>query len=90
MSDAERITALERRVAELEGQLTMVWDMLESKFAPPTPPPPPDPSTDAELLDGLRRGNKIAAIKRYRELTGAGLSASKDAVEALAARLGIP
>lgn len=33
----------------------------------------------------LGRGNKIAAIKRYREITGAGLRDSKDAVERFAA-----
>lgn len=33
----------------------------------------------------LREGNKIAAIKRYRELTGAGLAESKEAVEKLEA-----
>ncbi|MCB9688992.1 MAG: hypothetical protein H6735_28375 [Alphaproteobacteria bacterium] len=89
MSDAERITALERRVAELEGQLSMVWEMLEGKFAPPAPPAPPDPARDVELLDELRRGNKIAAIKRYRELTGQGLAVSKQAVEDLGAKLGL-
>lgn len=42
-----------------------------------------------ELLDLLRRGQKIEAIKRYRKWTGAGLKEAKDAVEALAARHGI-
>jgi hypothetical protein len=44
---------------------------------------------DNELLDLLRRGDKIEAIKRYRERTGAGLKEAKDAVEALGARHGI-
>lgn len=34
-----------------------------------------------EILDLLRQGNKIPAIKRYRELTGVGLKDAKDAVE---------
>lgn len=36
---------------------------------------------DAELLRLLRAGNKIEAIKRFRELTGSGLKESKDAIE---------
>src|SRR5262245_8749264 len=37
----------------------------------------------AEVAILLSGGNKIAAIKRYRELTGLGLKEAKDAVEAL-------
>jgi len=36
----------------------------------------------------LRRGNKIEAIKIYREKTGVGLKEAKDAVEAIERRLG--
>jgi ribosomal protein L7/L12 len=38
---------------------------------------------DPELRSFLEQKQLIAAIKRYRELTGAGLKESKDAVEAL-------
>ena len=38
---------------------------------------------DAEILELIRRGRKIEAIKRMRELTGMGLAESKDAVEAI-------
>ena len=37
----------------------------------------------AGVQDALREGQKIEAIKRYRELTGLGLKEAKDAVEAL-------
>jgi ribosomal protein L7/L12 len=37
----------------------------------------------AELLALLAEGRKIEAIKRYREVTGAGLAAAKEMVEAL-------
>ena len=52
--------------------------------------PPPahtlDPAAvaaDPLLRDFLNAGNLIAAIKRYRELTGLGLKESKEAVERL-------
>jgi ribosomal protein L7/L12 len=38
-----------------------------------------------EISDLVRAGNKIEAIKLYRELTGAGLAESKDAIERFAA-----
>ena len=40
---------------------------------------------DRELDAALRAGEKIAAIKRYRELYGVGLKEAKDAVEAMQA-----
>ncbi|HEY0594753.1 ribosomal protein L7/L12 [Sphingopyxis sp.] len=40
-------------------------------------------SSDDQILDLIRRGQKIQAIKRMRELTGMGLAESKDAVEAI-------
>jgi ribosomal protein L7/L12 len=40
-----------------------------------------DAIADGYLQDALVQGNKIAAIKRYRELTDSGLKEAKDAVE---------
>tara|TARA_R110002072_G_scaffold13481_3_gene56965 strand:- start:32117 stop:32536 length:420 start_codon:yes stop_codon:yes gene_type:complete len=40
---------------------------------------------EEEIRQLLNSGNKIQAIKTYREKTGAGLAEAKDAVEALAA-----
>lgn len=48
-----------------------------------TPPPPGGPPVDASPEQHLRAGNKIAAIKRFRELHGVGLKEAKDAVEAM-------
>jgi ribosomal protein L7/L12 len=42
-----------------------------------------DLSADPELRALLAAGNKIAAIKRVRELTGMGLKAAKDFVDSL-------
>lgn len=41
-----------------------------------------DATQDKRFQDALERGNKIEAIKIYREKTGQGLKESKDAVEA--------
>lgn len=41
------------------------------------------PEQDPELLELVQRGKNIQAIKRYRDLTGAGLKEAKSAVERL-------
>jgi ribosomal protein L7/L12 len=51
------------------------------------PPRPPTPNADPEVLRLIRGGNKIGAIKRYRELTGLGLKESKEAIDEIEARL---
>jgi ribosomal protein L7/L12 len=50
-----------------------------------TAPPSRDPAVDPDVQIQLARGNKIAAIKRVRELTGWGLKEAKDYVDQLEA-----
>jgi ribosomal protein L7/L12 len=48
------------------------------------PPPPPDAqSTIAQIEEWVQRGNKINAIKTYREFTGVGLKIAKDVIDAI-------
>jgi ribosomal protein L7/L12 len=65
-------------------------------FAAPPPPPPVDPLLGPRqtipdwltpVVEQLRRGNKIQAIKAYRAATGVGLAEAKDTVEALERQL---
>ncbi|WP_153556162.1 hypothetical protein [Roseimaritima sediminicola] len=49
-----------------------------------------DEATEQEIAALLQSGKKLAAVKRYREATGASLSASKEAVERMAQRQGQP
>jgi ribosomal protein L7/L12 len=51
--------------------------------ARPAPAPGASPDDDPEVRLLLQRGNKIAAVKRVRELTGWGLKESKDYVDRL-------
>lgn len=48
----------------------------------------PTSSADQEVLTIVRNQGKIAAIKRYRDLTGCGLREAKSAVEGLMAKTG--
>ncbi|HEX6984996.1 MAG TPA: ribosomal protein L7/L12 [Planctomycetaceae bacterium] len=43
------------------------------------------PDLETELLGLIDRGELLAAVKRYREATGAGLKEAKDAIDALQA-----
>lgn len=44
------------------------------------------PLQDPEIISLVRAGNKIAAIKRYRELTALGLQEAKEAIETVEKR----
>jgi ribosomal protein L7/L12 len=78
MSDEYRLARLEAQVAHLYEHLGLSPDGAFRGGA--------QTSTDAELLRLINDGRKIEAIKRYRELTGAGLGEAKDAVEQLERR----
>lgn len=74
-------------VEKLEAGQPLVFTQTTTATTGQTEPP-----SFMELAGGmnevavlLREGNKIAAIKRYRELTGVGLAEAKEAVEKLEA-----
>jgi ribosomal protein L7/L12 len=50
-----------------------------------------DPYKDLprEIVDAVQRGEKIRAIKRYREATGVGLREARDFIEGLQRRAGV-
>jgi ribosomal protein L7/L12 len=50
---------------------------------------PVETELERQVVEQLQRGRKIAAIKIYREATGAGLRDAKLAVEAIADRYGL-
>ncbi|WP_433219806.1 ribosomal protein L7/L12 [Dactylosporangium sp. CS-047395] len=70
-----------RRLATIERKLDLIMDQLGIVE--------PEPEVDAMVLEELRQGRKIQAIKRYREITGLGLKDAKDEVEALGRRYGL-
>jgi len=72
-----RVVALEdrlRALSRLEGKVDALLKHQGIGFDPYSEPPP-------TVLDALRRGRKIEAIKAYRAATGAGLAEAKDVVE---------
>lgn len=72
--------------------LWVIYPSLSSnKRAVRPPAAPPRPLTYMEreyVMDEVRAGRKINAIKRYRELTGADLVAAKNTVESWSRQIG--
>ena len=80
------------RVATLEAQVAWLMQTMQNlSSAAPTAGGagtdrwgrPVDSGLSKEVVRLATSGNKIAAIKLYRELTGVGLREAKDAVDAI-------
>lgn len=71
------IIALKARINELEDRLKFIYRRLNIDYADPNS----DPVLSPQVQDALRRGNKIEAIKIYRELTGVGLAEAKSVID---------
>lgn len=94
VAEDQKIEAIRILRASLSVDLVEAKRLVESEAAlverlRQSPAPGADSSSDQEILDLLQSGQKIEAIKRHRERTGAGLKEAKDYVESLAARHGI-
>jgi ribosomal protein L7/L12 len=71
------ILSLKSRINELEERVQFLYRRLNIDYADPNS----EPALAPQVQDALRRGNKIEAIKIYRELTGAGLAEAKQAID---------
>ena len=73
------LMSLRARVAELEDRLDFLYKRLGIQYSSGSS------GVDPRILDAIQRGNKIEAIKIYREITNLGLAEAKafiDQVEA--------
>jgi len=82
MSTESEILALRARVADLESRLEYIYKHLRVEYSAN-----PD-AANGKVMDMIRRGNKIEAIKIYREIHNVGLAEAKQAVDGMVARLG--
>ena len=78
------IQLLRSRINELEDRLNFLYRRLNIEYLDPNS----DPTLSPQIQAALRRGNKIEAIKIYRELTGAGLAEAKEVIDRLESRFG--
>lgn len=75
MSAEIDIIQLRARVAELEQKVEFLYKKLGMEFS--ADPPRIDP----RIVDNIKKGNLIEAIKTYREIHDVGLAEAKAAVE---------
>lgn len=72
------IHELRQRVAKLESQIAFIFQSQGLNYRGET-----TRSVSGEVINLMRQGKKIDAIKLYREETGVGLKEAKDFVESL-------
>ena len=88
LNHGQRIAALEARVAQLEQRLgssdadasSAAQEASGFTFASDGGG---DALNDPRIAELVGQGNKIEAIKLYRELSGAGLAEAKSAIESM-------
>ena len=87
--DAERIDRLERQVQYLLRYVGVDPEIAAADSAALQAGPPLDAAWSPEIIALVRNGKPIQAIKLYRQITGAGLKESKDAIDGLRFDLGL-
>ena len=89
LDHGRRIAALEAQVAALNKRLAGDDAAASSEaqeasgFTFEGTPASVDAANDPRIAELIGKGNKIEAIKLYRELTGTGLAEAKSAIEAM-------
>ncbi len=89
MPTDHEITLLRDRISHLEGQVAFLYRHLGITFVPEAMP-----GDDPRIVDAIRKGNMLEAMKVYREVhSSATLTVSMDeakkGVEEIKSRLGI-
>ncbi len=82
MSLEQQIMELSMRLARLEGEVQELYKRLNIPYGDEAV------RADGQVMEALRRGNMIEAIKIYRQIHDVGLAEAKEAVEALRSRTG--
>lgn len=72
------VFTLKQRVSKLERQVAALFAHLNVEYKDE-----PNSGVSPEIVELVRKGRKIEAIKRYREETGVGLREAKEFIESL-------
>ena len=89
MPTEQEVAMLRDRVTHLEGQVAFLYRHLGVTFVPESAP-----GDDPRIVDALKKGNTLEAIKVYRELYSSAtvtvsMDEAKRAVEEIKGRLAI-
>ncbi len=77
--ESDEIRNLQDRINELERRVDLLYDRLNMGYSRGSN----SALLDSRVIDAIRQGNKIEAIKVYRELTGLDLREAKEAIEGI-------
>ena len=75
---------LKHRLIYLEGQVAFLYQHLGLTFEPVS-----QPSDDPGIVDALKKGNVLEAMKIHRQLNDSTMEEAKQAVEEIQGRLGL-
>ncbi|GAG75843.1 unnamed protein product [marine sediment metagenome] len=78
MARGDEIRELQKHVKKLERKVAFLLDHLQLNYQEES-----SPGITQEIVDLVRMGRKIEAIKLYREETGAGLKEAKEAIDTI-------
>lgn len=81
MSTEQDLISLRARVTELERRLDFIYKKLGVEYIDNLE------MADAHIIALVKKGNKLEAIKAYRELTNSGLAEAKQAVDRIESTL---
>jgi hypothetical protein len=82
--EQQQIASLKTEIYKLQARVEFLYNHLGLEYVEET-----SPSDDPEVVNALRAGNVLEAIKVFRMRTNADLSTAKVAVEEIRARLGL-
>jgi ribosomal protein L7/L12 len=83
MSSDDEVARLRVRIGELEDRLDFLYKRLGVEYVESRS------GIDPQIVEFLKKRNKIQAIKRYQELYNSGLAEAKKAVDDIEARLSL-
>jgi ribosomal protein L7/L12 len=82
MAADPQLLEIKQRLALVEARLQQLFDHLNITPQEQAKAGELDPNDDPEIQDLLAKGNLAQAVKRYRELTGAGIAEAQEAIKA--------
>ena len=77
----QHLLEIQQRLAVVESRLQQLFEHLDLEPRGDDEAAGTDPAQDPEIQDLVAKGNVAQAVKRYRELTGAGIAEAQRAIE---------
>ena len=78
------VQALRERLARLEGKVEFLYKHLGITFVPEA-----GPGDDPRLIEALKKGDNLGAMKVYREIHQVGIDEARKGVDEIRGRLGL-